>query len=147
MQREQENHFDIERDRTEAPGGAKSSDIWIGLFAGLVTWIIHFAVTYAVASTACQIGFLVDSTLLGINALTATLLIISIVALAILIYALFLTIRSWRKLRGDDRQHLVGTPEGDRFRFMAFAATGLNLFFAVSVILNAVSSLFFNPCQ
>jgi hypothetical protein len=146
MEKEQENHLNIQKDR-RAPGEAKSSHIWFGLIAGPVVWAAHFTLTYALASTACQSGFLVDRTLFGINALTATLILITIVALAIMIYAAFLSHRNWQILRSHNDPHLIGVPEENRHRFMAFSGLALNIIFMVSVILSILPSFFFNPCQ
>jgi hypothetical protein len=142
---EQVEHPRVEYDRGY-PGEVKAWEMWYGLLGGPVIWAAHFTIVYAVASTSCQLGFLIDRTLLGLNALTAVLIIITIVAIAAMVYGIFLTYRNWQRLT-DDRREGVGQPERNRQRFMAFSGLALNVIFIVSVILTLVPSFFFHPCQ
>jgi hypothetical protein len=142
---EQVEHPRVEYDRKD-PGEAKSWELWFGLLSGPVIWAAHFSITYALASTACQLGFLIDRALLGINALTAALIIITIAAIAGLVYGIFLSFRNWKLLK-DEGQEGVGQPERSRPRFMAFSGLALGIIFLASVVISLLPSFFFSPCQ
>ncbi|HXV98420.1 MAG TPA: hypothetical protein VEC93_08350, partial [Anaerolineae bacterium] len=53
--------------------------LWIGLLAGPVIWSIYFIGGYAISEASCYTDFL-EGTLLGFNALTTTLLLMTGVA-------------------------------------------------------------------
>jgi hypothetical protein len=142
---EEVEHPRIMHDR-EAPGRTKNWELWYGVLGGPVIWAAHFTITYAVASTSCQLGFLYDQTILGINALTFVLIVVTVVAIAAMVYGIFLSYRNWQLLRDDEREG-IGQPEQQRHRFMAFSGIAMTALFLASVVLSLVPSFFFHPCQ
>jgi hypothetical protein len=119
--------------------------LWYSVASGPVLWAAHLSISYALASNACQHGFLVDASLLGINALTLSLVLITLVFLAAVAYGGWLAYRGWRELRDTSRG--MGVPDGQRTRFLTFSGMLLNVLFFGAILMTIAPTLFFNPCS
>lgn len=123
------------------PRSRRQGWLWFGVATGPIAWALHLVLVYAVQTLSCQWGFL-QFNVLGLHALRLTLLLLTGLILAIVIWSSFVAYGFWRQFGNNG----VDRPEGDRFRFMAFSGLLLNIFFAVAIVLSMVPVLTLSIC-
>jgi hypothetical protein len=117
--------------------------LWFGVAAGPVIWAIYLTLAYAVQTVSCQWRFL-HTNILGMHGLRFTLLAITAVATLLILYGAVISLRFWRRYRGDADDN---RPESNRFRFLAYAGVVLSALFAVVTLLSAVPILVLGICS
>jgi hypothetical protein len=121
------------------------AQLWYGIASGPLLWAAMHSILYAVSSLACQLGFLIDMAVLGINALSLVMLLITLVVVAGIAVGGYLSLKNWRLLRDTDDG--VGTPSATRNRFMAFSGLVLAIMFGAASLTTAIPPFFFGPCR
>lgn len=118
--------------------------LWFSLLVGPIMWSVHFLAVYLLVEVACMAGAL-RTEVFGTGLVVLLLLVMSGVALAVVVYGIYLSYRSYRRAGGHSlfsRDPLSGSPA----RFMAASGLALNLVFALLIVLMAIPALFLNPC-
>jgi heme/copper-type cytochrome/quinol oxidase subunit 2 len=117
--------------------------LWYGVAAGPIIWILHLAVVYALASLSCERGFL-RFEVMGVIASSALIVILTIIAVALVIFAGVLSYGSLQRIRADPD---VSQPEASRYRFMAFSGIILSIIFAITILISAIPTLLLTTCH
>jgi hypothetical protein len=120
--------------------------LWYSTMSGPLLWAFYHSVVYALGSDACQKGYLVESTIIGINALVFVLALITIAILGLMALGGVIAYRNWSRLK-DENEPGVGFPERNRFSFMSFVGMGFNALFGASVLVTFLPTFFLNPCM
>jgi hypothetical protein len=119
--------------------------IWFGLGAGAILWSVHLVASYALVGIACERGLLLNVAWQGMDAVRWTLVVFTLIAAAIVLYAALLSYANWRHLSPGAQTN--GDQPAGRFRFMALTGALLNLLFLASILLSLVPSLFLPLCS
>jgi len=137
----------VAEDRRPAPVGL--GQLWFGLLGGPVAWTLQLLVDYPLVAHYCfpdAAKRLVPT----IDSLHLLVIIVSVVALAVALAALFTALRSWRASGGDfgdERVTLVeAAPPPGRVRFMALGgilASGLTI---IGIVMHTGFILMLAPC-
>lgn len=110
--------------------------LWIGLLAGPVVYALYFIVGYLLAEATCQ------SDIIGLERADLDMVIggITAVAAAILIGAVFYSIRTWQRnrSRSDD--------VGGALSFMAYGGLLLSLLFVLLIGVTGVAVFWIDQC-
>ena len=118
------------------------------LIWGALIWLTDFLLLDALNSVSCKWAFLTWP-LAGLAAVQWLEIAISLVALALIGWMVYLPWRNWRRTQPskplDDPQVLSDT-ERDRGAFLAFVTMGLNTFFLLFVIGTLVPMLTLKAC-
>ncbi len=116
---------------------------------GPLSWSAFFLVGYLIAEAACVGGFW-QSNVAGLSLVVVVIVALAAVFTLISAGAAVWTYRRWRAADERERQ----TREGEHVQqtedlgaFLALAATGLNLLFALAIVITAVSMIFLVPCR
>jgi hypothetical protein len=145
-------------DAHAAPARANVSvaALFFGIFAGPAAWSVQTLVNLAVASHGCfpRLFPLTSPVVPGLRGIT---LAVSVLAVVICTAALMVSVRSWRRTRGEHHQgagsatahqpatSLVETGEG-RTRFMAMSGVFTSATFAIAILVHLASILVVPPC-
>ena len=111
--------------------------LWLGLLAGPIVWSLYFIGGYALSEAACYLGFL-DGTLLGFNALTTILLLLTTVAFVAIVGIGWLDYQNWRRLRSRRYKEVTVGQIDDYGSFMAVVGLMLS---GLSALLTLVIGL------
>jgi len=115
--------------------------LWFGVGAGVIVWAIHFFAMYGVVDLVCRWGGL-EFRVLGLSGLQFTLLLLTLVAVAVVATAGVISYRHWRELRDSDF-----APEQDRYRFMTFSGWVMSVVFAALIVLTFVPAFIVPLCR
>jgi hypothetical protein len=115
--------------------------LWFGLVGGPIVYSLHFLAVYLLAETACQADLL-RYRILGLEAISFWVVVLTIVAAAITGYSTFLAYGNWRRGRGRDRNGASGYRP-----FMAFVGLWLSGLFTVTILLTGLPALFLVLCD
>ena len=124
--------------------------LWWILISGPTIWLVHFMAVYLLAETACKTNWLAFR-ILGINALAAIVVGLTLVAILGAVIFGLQGLRLWRKGRdmGIRQDELGGKGFVDgpaRTTFIAFAGMLLNFYSAIIILLTAAPTLILRPC-
>jgi biopolymer transport protein ExbB/TolQ len=130
--------------------------LWFGVLAGPITWTVHFLVGYGLVEVACRLRLL-ESQLLGLTALSVIILVLTLVALLVTLYAGFLAYRNWRRMQVERREGVKQRREAaersdqrrlveESGRFMAFGGVLLNGLFSFVILVTGIPVLILPPC-
>lgn len=121
----------------------------LSALVGPLSWSAFFLVGYLIAEAACIAGFW-QSNVAGVSLVVLVVVALAAVFTLISLAAAVWTYRRWRA--ADEREEQ--TREGEHVQqtedlgaFLALAATGLNVLFALAIIITAVSMIFLAPCR
>ena len=130
---------------TQATPQQTTYSLWLGLLAGPLTWVVYFILGYLLVEAVCKTGFL-NISLLGLTALSAIILLLTVIGLFITLYTSFFNYRKWRQ--APEKGNLdFDDPLGHRpARFMALAGLLLSALFALIILLTGVSVFILRPC-
>lgn len=116
---------------------------------GPISWSAFFIVGYLIAEAACIGGFWQDN-VAGMSLVVLVIIGLAVVATVVAAGGAVWTYRRWRAAERPEEQ----TREGEHVQqtedlgaFLALAATGLNLLFALATIVTALSMIFLVPCR
>lgn len=129
----------IRHDPLEARG------LVILLLAGPLVWTAHHLTGYLLVELSCRTGLL-GGQIFGISVLRAVVIGLTIVALALTLYAGFRAYRNWQFTREDRSENPETELVIGRTRFLAQAGLLLNIIFAAIILLNGIPALFLRLC-
>jgi len=115
--------------------------LWFGLLAGPIIYSLHFLTVYWIAEAACQANLL-RYRVLGLEAISFWVLLLTVVAAALTGYGALLAYRDWRRMRDNEAQNLPSYPP-----FMAFVGLWLSASFTVVILLTGLPALFLVLCD
>ncbi|RIK35952.1 MAG: hypothetical protein DCC55_28775 [Chloroflexi bacterium] len=118
--------------------------LWFSLGTGAVLWSVHLVASYAIVGLACERGLLLHVVWQGMSVVRWVLLIFTLVAAALVLYATVLAYANWRHLSPAEETN--GDQPAGRFRFMALTGALLNVLFLVSILLSIGPTLFLPLC-
>ncbi|PWE27167.1 hypothetical protein C4N9_17835 [Pararhodobacter marinus] len=118
---------------------AEAHSLWRITFAPTV-WALHFVLCYGLVSLSCA------KELIPIATVQAVLTALSLLALAIIAWLGFRSLRQWRVLVTGQLEHPEGTPES-RHRFLGHAAFLLSVISAIGVIFVSMPLILIGGCQ
>lgn len=137
------------KQRGNGPNGRGLRTLALSALVGPISWSTFFIVGYLIAEAACIAGFW-QSNVAGLS-----LVVVVIIALAAVFTLLSAGVSVWtfRRWRAADQREQQ-TREGEHVQqtedlgaFLALAATGLNVLFALAIVITAVSMIFLVPCR
>jgi hypothetical protein len=120
----------------------KGWQLWYGVGAGPVIWAAHLVVVYALQTLGCEWGWLLDW-VWGMPALRLALILVTLAAVAAILFGGFLALGNWRLVRHERKN---GNPEQNRFTFMTYSGVALSLLFATTTALKIVPILTIGIC-
>lgn len=125
-------------------------DSLLTLIAGPMVWAVHLLVVYITAAIACAHGFFHDE-LLGIRTVPLIGGGATLIAVALIADALFISARRWRGRPFDGER--VPLPPHDsndvasRRRFMAYAGVLLSGIALIGTVWQSLPIIFFASCR
>jgi hypothetical protein len=120
----------ISRRDTSKPGNL--AQLWFGVFAGPVAWLIDLQISHSAANRACMSGDRLP------YALT------SIIGALIVAFAGFV---AWRQLQALAEADAQGAFEADRNRFLAITGIAFSAGFLLLLLGNLVPKLMLGLCD
>ena len=125
-------------------------DSLFALIAGPLVWTAHFLTIYIFTAIACAHGFFHDE-IFGIRAVPLVGGAISVVAIALILDAGFVSWRRWRGLPIDGAPEPLpphgGNDVASRRRFMAYAGLLLCGISLIATVWETLPILFFASCR
>ncbi len=121
--------------------------LW-SLFLGMLVWFLHLNIINALTSTACKWSWL-DTRILGLSALQWVQILVTVVAMALIGWFVFLSWRNWRSFQKKapiDNPQLLTDTEKDRRPLLAFVGMTVNGFFFLYVIANFIPIFVLKGC-
>ncbi len=132
------------KERTPPP--ISDSSLWFGVGTGVAVWMLHLMAMYALVALACGRGWL-DFTALGLSGMRFTLLILTLLAVALVGSAALTSYRHWRGLRQQATSEQATTTRHKRYVFMTFSGILLNIGFTMLIVMTLVPTFAIPPCQ
>lgn len=133
----------------EQPDGRGLRALALSALVGPISWTAFFIIGYLIAEAACTAGFW-QSNVAGMSLVVVVIIALAAVFTLLSLAAAVWTYRRWRSANARERQ----TREGEHVQqtedlgaFLALAATGLNVLFALAIIITAASMIFLVPCR
>ncbi len=105
------------------------------LFSGPIIWFVHLNILNMLTSVSCRWGWF-PFTIAGIPGLRFTEVLISLAALALMLYITYLPWRNWRRFQTEAPFHnpqVLQDTEEDRRPLIAFVAMLMNTMFSIFV--------------
>jgi hypothetical protein len=119
--------------------------LWFGLLAGPLIWSVYFMAGYALVEFACKLGLL-RFNLLGLSAVSAIIIGLTLVALLATLYAGFVAYQKWQRMRRDESDQVDRGRAEKSPMFMALAGVLLSGLFALLILLTGIPALVLRPC-
>ena len=111
--------------------------------AGPVIWSLQFLVGYGLSEALCTLGF--NFTVLGFDGINALVVLETLVALGITLYAGVRSRRLWQSR--PQRETSRDAPDVDGVdELLSRAAMWLNGLFALAIILSGLAAVLLRPC-
>lgn len=134
---------------TMVGGNQRLWSLWFGLLGGPIIYSVHFLTVYLLAEAACMADLL-RYRLLGLEAISFWVVVLTLVAAALTGYGTWLAYHTWRATR-DPVGHVVEQGGGQEQRsyqpFMAFIGLWLSGLFTVIILLTGLPALFLVLCD
>jgi hypothetical protein len=131
-------------DTTTAKRDTSSSTarwLWLGLLGAPSIWMVHFLAIWMIAEWGCLAGWS-GFTLLGFQAITVLLVIVTCIALPLVVAAGLLAWRNWRWARASTNEY-----EADnRSVYMGFGGVALSTLFGFAILLESLPALLLGLC-
>lgn len=121
-------------------------DNLFSLIAGPLVWSVHFLAIYVFTALACARGFF-EVELLGIGIVPLVGSLLSLVAIALIADALYISWRRWRGPPGDAAPPLDDMDPASARRFMAYAGLLLSAIALIATIWQTLPVYFFASCR
>ncbi len=118
------------------------------LFLGMIVWFIDLNTVYSLSSLACEWNWFAF-TFAGIPGLVIVEAIITLIALLLMSFMIYLPWRNWLKFQTEkptENPQMLKDTEKDRRSLMAFVAMLLNGFFFLFLVATFVPMLVLNVC-
>lgn len=115
--------------------------LWYGLLGGPVIYSLHFLAVYWIAEAACQANLL-RYRVLGLEAISFWVLLLTVVAAALTAYGALLAYHNGRRTRDNEAQNLPSYPP-----FMAFVGLWLSAGFTMVILLTGLPAFFLVLCD
>jgi MFS family permease len=120
----------------------KADDRFTGwsLILGISIWFADLNTVYALPSLACQWGWF-PFTIAGIPSLVFIEAVITLIALLLISFLIYLPWKNWRKFQTDkslENPKMLKDTEKDRRSLLAFVAMLMNSFFLLFIIASFV---------
>jgi len=109
--------------------------LWFGRFGGLVAWIIHLALGFALVYDGCA---------LGINNLRMLVGIVTIILAAVAGAATLIAYRNWQSLRTSHIEQQ--SVRNGRAHFMALSGLWFSGLGLLIIVLLTIPIVWLNPC-
>ena len=119
--------------------------LWFGLLAGPIVWSVYFLVGYGLTEFVCKLGLL-EFRILGLAALSAIIVGLTLVALLITLYAGFLAYRNWQRMKEDEPDEGQPSWPAENSQFMALTGLLLNGLFSLTILVSGIPAFFLPPC-
>jgi hypothetical protein len=114
---------------------------WTHLLAGPVIYSVYFIVGYMIAEAGCKTEFL-SGTMMGINAVSAVIVVLTGVTALVLLYEVVTSYRHWRRYQNAPESELeVHKP------FVWMSGLLLSALFALMTISTGISIFALQPCE
>jgi hypothetical protein len=121
---------------------------WFHLLGGPILWSAHFLISYAWVEFACRIRlFVLDSTVLGLTALSWSVLIFTLIAVVATVYVGWSAHRSWLRIRESKQTNELESWGVESRRFMALSGILLSALFSLVILLTGLPALVLGPCS
>ena len=130
---------------TEAAPQQDTRSLWLGLLTGPLTWAVYFILGYLLVEAVCKTDFLSFS-LFGLTALSAIILLLTVLGLFITLYACFFNYRKWQQALEKGSQDFDDQLGHRPARFMALAGLLLGGLFTLIILLTGASVFILRPC-
>ena len=121
------------------------------LLTGPVVWIVYFLIVWAIGEFGCLSGAL-QFALGGLPAITALVLLITVIALIVVFSVGWRAFVEWRRVRGRadargrEREPETGSDEQARTQFLGLGSVLLSVLFGFAILLSGVPLLVLRPC-
>ena len=115
--------------------------LWRSVLGGPITWSIYFIGGYALSEAACRTNSL-RGTLLGINALSAALLLMTTVALLVILRISWIAYQNWQHLQSE-----AFNQSEDYSNFMASVGVMLSGLAAFLTLVMGLTVIFLPVCS
>jgi hypothetical protein len=123
--------------------------LWFGALSGPIVWSLHFLIGYGLTEIACRLGIL-ESQVMGLPVLSIIILLLTLAALLITLFAGVLAYRNWQDLKRASLAPSLATGlqrvDQDSGRFMAFGGLLLNGLFSFLILATGLPTLVLSPC-
>jgi hypothetical protein len=120
-------------------------DSLFGLIAGPLVWSAHFLALYVFTAIACARGVF-DDEVFGVRIVALAGSALSLLAIALIGDALYLSWRRWRSDLSDEPPHDGDDKAGTR-QFMAYAGLLLSALALLATIWQTLPVYFFASCR
>jgi hypothetical protein len=120
---------------------------WFHFLGGAILWSAHFLISYGWVEFACRTGLLVlDSTFLGLSALSWSVLSLTLIAALAALYVGWSAYREWDRLRNTREMNELDMRSVESHRFMAFSGIFLSALFSLVILLTGLPALMLGAC-
>ncbi|HXV97953.1 MAG TPA: hypothetical protein VEC93_05985 [Anaerolineae bacterium] len=119
--------------------------LWFGLLAGPLVWGVYFLGGYGLTEFVCKLGLL-KFRILGLPALSATIVGLTMAALLVTLYAGFLAYRNWQQVAAVEPGEGQPNRLEENSQFMTLAGVLLNGLFALTILLTGLPAFFLPSC-
>jgi hypothetical protein len=130
---------------TQVSPQQQTSRVWLALLAGPLTWAAYFIIGYLLIETVCKSDFL-NFSLFGFSAVSVIILSLTLVGVAITLYAGFSNYRKWKQSPREETLDFGQDLENKPWRFMALSGLLLSGLFTLLILLTGVSVFILRPC-
>jgi hypothetical protein len=127
----------------------ESPSVWL-LLAGPIIWSVYHVLAYFIVEAACRRGILMGETL-GINTLILIIVILTLAALAGILYAAYISYQWAGTLTGRPQRAEASRGETqpgreDRRRFIGMVSSWFNFVLVLGVLVDVLPLLVIGPC-
>lgn len=114
-----------------------------GVISGMVVWAVWFVLVYGLTGVGCDAGWHARQLPAG-NLLSLTMLIATILALALIAWCAWLGYAAWQAYPRTELDK--GKEAAQRQRFLGLIMCILALLAGIGTVLSAIPILMLNPC-
>lgn len=128
----------------QSPTGQRLRPLWFSVLVGPLVYSIYFLIGYMIAEAACKADLL-NFTVLGLDGLAVTELILTLLSVVIIGSGFVI---AWRT--GQSRRAQGGGDQGSEesaSRFLAFGGLVLNPLFILVTVATGGTLIFLQPCS
>ncbi len=126
-----------------APIRRRNRWLWFVLASGPIVYSLYFLIGYLLAEASCVAGTL-RYRLLGLEAISFWIILLTVVAAAITAYSTVVALRHWQQA---EHGATATTAEHGYPPFMAFVGAWLNGLFTLFILLSGVPAYFLVLCD
>jgi hypothetical protein len=120
---------------------------WFHLLGGPVLWLVHLLISYVWIEFACRTNlFVLESTLLGLNILSWSVLVFTLIVTFAALYGGWSAYGNWQRLMKQHQKNESTSWEIEARRFMSLGGIALSVLFSLTILLSGLPALALNPC-